>query len=94
MFLQSVFANMDKILENKTPKKLFLYFSHDINIVHVLRTLNLVDTIKPGFGAYVNFELYSNGRIKVNMKFIIQNCLPLNKKSVNAIIKANKLLKL
>lgn len=67
MFLQSVFTAMDKGLNNKTTKKLFLYFAHDINIVHVLRTLNLVDTIKPGFGAYVIFELYSNRRLKVNI---------------------------
>lgn len=66
MFIQAVFGAMDRSLENKSSKKLCLYFAHDLNIVHVLRTLNLVETIKPGFGAYVNFELYSNKRIKVN----------------------------
>lgn len=67
MFLQAIFSAMDKLLNKKSTKKVFLYFAHDINIVHVLRALNLVDTIKPGFGAYVNFELHSNERIKVNI---------------------------
>lgn len=67
MFLRSVFASMNKGLENKTSKKVFLYFAHDLTIVHVLRALYFIDTLKPGFGAYVNFELYSNGRIKVNI---------------------------
>lgn len=72
MFLQFVFASMNKGLENKTAKKVFLYFAHDLNIVHVLRALSFVDTLKPGFGAYVNFELYSNGRIKVIILPIIK----------------------
>lgn len=69
MFLQMMFGIMDRKLENKTTKKIYLYFTHDINIVHVLRTLGLIDTLKPGFGAYVNFELYSNKRIRVNIIF-------------------------
>lgn len=67
MFLQAIFTAMDKVLNKKSTKKLFVYFTHDINIVHVLRSLNFVDIIKPGFGAYVNFELYSNERLKVNI---------------------------
>lgn len=66
MLLQNIFSAMEKGLNNKTTKKLFLYFAHDLNIVHVLRTLGLIDIAKPGFGAYINFELYSNGRIKVS----------------------------
>lgn len=42
-----------------------IYAAHDLTIVHVMRALRLVDTLKPELGAALAFEYYKSGEIKV-----------------------------
>lgn len=62
---------MEKSLQDKKEPLVHLYSGHDLTVVHILRALNLVDAIKPSFGASLIFELYSDGEVKVNLDFTI-----------------------
>lgn len=42
------------------------YAGHDLTIVHVMRALNLLDTLKPELGASLVFELYEDSSIHVS----------------------------
>ncbi|CAG9855257.1 unnamed protein product [Phyllotreta striolata] len=63
MFLKNMLGLMDNNLS-----KLFLYSAHDLTLVHILRSLELIDVLKPDFGAALIFELYSDGEIKINYR--------------------------
>ncbi|KAJ8984506.1 hypothetical protein NQ317_010977 [Molorchus minor] len=65
VLLGNIIASMESALQGKNVPSLFLYSGHDLTIVHVLRSLNLVDTIKPNFGATLIFELHSHGEVKI-----------------------------
>lgn len=65
VLLNYIITSMEKSLQGKEEPVLHLYSGHDLTIVHVLRVLNLVDTIKPSFGASLAFELYSDGQVKI-----------------------------
>ncbi|CAH1153461.1 unnamed protein product [Phaedon cochleariae] len=65
VFVKTVISSMERISEGQSEPYLNLYAGHDITLVHVLRALKLTDTIKPGFGASLILELYSDGEIKV-----------------------------
>lgn len=56
---------MEKTINGVVTPTLYLYAAHDLTLVHILRTLNLIDILKPEFGAVLIFELYSDGEIKV-----------------------------
>lgn len=71
VLLNYIITSMEKSLQGKEEPVLHLYSGHDLTIVHVLRVLNLVDTIKPSFGASVAFELYSDGQVKVNFELFV-----------------------
>ncbi|KAJ8969997.1 hypothetical protein NQ314_001425 [Rhamnusium bicolor] len=68
VLLKTVAVSMEKTLEGKKEPLLFLYSGHDLTIVHVLRSLNLTNTIKPSFGASLVFELYANSEVKIMYK--------------------------
>nr|CAI5861561.1 unnamed protein product [Callosobruchus analis] len=64
-FLKHVLRSMRMILNGQEEPLVNLYSAHDITLVHVLRSLHLVDdTVKPDYGAYLIFELYSDGEVK------------------------------
>ncbi|KAJ8923804.1 hypothetical protein NQ315_010386, partial [Exocentrus adspersus] len=65
VLLKYIIASMEKSLEERKVPILHLYSGHDLTVVHILRALNLVDTIKPSFGASLIFELYTNGEVKI-----------------------------
>lgn len=60
VLVKRVLDAMKNITENKDSTKIYLYSGHDLTIVHVLRALNLTETIKPDFGASIAFELHTN----------------------------------
>ncbi|CAH1985398.1 unnamed protein product [Acanthoscelides obtectus] len=64
-FLKHVLRSMESILNGQEEAQVNLYSAHDITLVHVLRGLHLVDdTVKPDYGAYLIFELYTDGEVK------------------------------
>ncbi|KAG5877574.1 hypothetical protein JTB14_003726 [Gonioctena quinquepunctata] len=66
VFLKHVITSMANILDGKEEPKLYFYSGHDLTLVHVLRALQLVGTtLKPGFGASLVLELYSDGEVKL-----------------------------
>lgn len=58
---------MENLLSGYDVPKINLYAGHDITLAHIMRTLGVVDTVKPDFGAYLVVELYSNASVKVNV---------------------------
>lgn len=57
---------MDKALAKEKTKLINLYFGHDLTLVHVLRSLNLTEILKPGFAAYLLLESYSDRQLRVS----------------------------
>ncbi|XP_056646444.1 testicular acid phosphatase homolog [Diorhabda sublineata] len=68
MFLNNAIKCMENRLKGSDETLLYLYSVHDLTLVHILRSLELVDSIKPDFGATLVFELYENGEIKVKYR--------------------------
>lgn len=62
---------MEAAIDNtKTVPTINTYSGHDLTIVHVMRTLNLVDdALKPEYGASLVLELYNDSVIKVFILF-------------------------
>nr|XP_023026643.1 lysosomal acid phosphatase-like [Leptinotarsa decemlineata] len=66
VLVKNIIDSMERILKGEQEPRLYLYSGHDITLVHILRTLQLVGTsLKPSFGASLIFELYSNGGVKM-----------------------------
>lgn len=71
VFVKRVLNSMENFINDEDETKIYLYSGHDISIVHILRALNLTDTIKPDFGASIAFELHNNSdsyNVKVKLK--------------------------
>ncbi|KAJ8949145.1 hypothetical protein NQ318_012893 [Aromia moschata] len=68
VLLKNIVTSMERISQGKKEPLLFLYSGHDLTIVHILRALNLVNTIKPSFGAALIFELYTDGEVKITYR--------------------------
>lgn len=65
-FLRTVLDVMKKATVGNTKvPSVNMYSGHDLTLVHVLRALNLVDTIKPDFGASLILERYENSEFKI-----------------------------
>ncbi|CAG9761313.1 unnamed protein product [Ceutorhynchus assimilis] len=65
-FLKTILDLMETALNGtKDVPTINTYSGHDLTIVHVMRALNLIDTLKPNFGACLIFELYEDSTIKV-----------------------------
>ncbi|XP_066246930.1 lysosomal acid phosphatase-like [Euwallacea similis] len=66
-FIKTVLNLMEAALTgSKEVPSINTYAGHDLTIVHVMRALSLVDTLKPEFGASLIFELYEDGKINVS----------------------------
>ncbi|CAH0561808.1 unnamed protein product [Brassicogethes aeneus] len=65
VFVKRVLDSMKNCINNKKQPTINLYAGHDVSLVHILRTLDLVDTIKPGFGATLIMELHEDSTLKV-----------------------------
>ncbi|XP_076261962.1 lysosomal acid phosphatase-like [Rhynchophorus ferrugineus] len=64
-FIKTVTDLMQKALNGSNTPSINLYSGHDLTLVHVMRALNLIDTIKPEFGASLVIELHNNSEIKI-----------------------------
>ncbi|XP_072382551.1 prostatic acid phosphatase-like [Diabrotica undecimpunctata] len=68
MFLNNMIKTMENSLNKTDVTKLYLYAAHDLTIVHILRSLNLIETLKPDFGATLIFELNADSSIKITYR--------------------------
>lgn len=64
-FLSTVLQLMKKSSKNDEVPSVNMYSGHDLTIVHVLRALNLIDTLKPDFGASVIIEFHGSLELKI-----------------------------
>ncbi|KAL1493071.1 hypothetical protein ABEB36_011205 [Hypothenemus hampei] len=64
-FIKTVLDLMKSSLNSKKVPSINMYAAHDLTLVHVMRALDLIDTLKPELGATLIFELYDDEQIKV-----------------------------
>lgn len=65
-FLKTVINSMETAINGTEESPIInTYAGHDLTIVHVMRALNLLDTLKPELGASLVFELYEDSSIHV-----------------------------
>ncbi|XP_030746229.1 testicular acid phosphatase homolog [Sitophilus oryzae] len=64
-FLTTVLSLMKRSLNGSLVPSINLYSAHDLTLVHIMRALNLVDILKPDFGATLIIELYENASLKI-----------------------------
>lgn len=58
VFVKEIISNMNKTIEGKNKKKLFVYSTHDSMIASYMYSMGFYNDYKPPYGAMLMFELY------------------------------------